>query len=99
MVLTVTKDLNIYLNHYSYGDSCMLKLKHLLVILILFVICMVAIFSFTHYNEEVDKQDYTTNYEEKINESESYNVSIANSSYDSLENSLSYLKIENLVFS
>ena len=77
----------------------MLKLKYVLLIAILFIICLVAIFSFTHYNEEVDKQDYNSAYEDKIDENESYNVSLANESYDSLENSLSYLKIENLVFS
>lgn len=77
----------------------MLKPKHLIVIGILFVICIVAIFSFTTYNEDVDKQDYNANYEEKINDDNSYNVSIANESYDELESSLSFLKIENLVFS
>ena len=77
----------------------MLKLKHVLLIAILFIICLVAIFGFTHYNEEVDKQDYNAAYEDQIDENESYNVSLANKSYDSLENSLSYLKIENLVFS
>lgn len=77
----------------------MVKVKHLILIAILFIICIVALVSFTHYNEEVDKKDYTNSYEQEINQKEPYNVSIANESYDNVESSLTVIKIEDLVFS
>lgn len=77
----------------------MVKVKHLILIAILFIICIVALVSFTHYNEEVDKKDYNNSYEQEINQKEPYNVSIANESYDKIESSLSVIKIEDLVFS
>lgn len=78
----------------------MVKIKKIILIAIIFIICIVAIISFTHYNENIDKKDNNPQYSENLHKKEDYNVSLANNSYNKLENSLNIIKIEKfLVFS
>ncbi len=72
----------------------MIKIKHLILITIIFIICIFTIVSFIHYNENIDKKDNNTTYRENLNQNSSYNVSLANNSYNKLENSLNTIKIE-----